>query len=65
MAKRQKQMLREINQSKLHQVLRRSVKFKFGYQVPRTFEEAVALDSSNGNTKWQDATMLELEQIDE
>ena len=64
MAKRDKRMLREINQSKLRQV-RRSVKYKFGYQVPRDYHEALELDKLHGNTKWQDCTKLELDQIDE
>jgi hypothetical protein len=63
-AKRQKRMLRELNQSKLRQV-RRGVKYKFGIQIPRDYQEAVELDKKNGNTKWQDAVALELSQIDE
>ena len=41
-AKRQKRMLRELNQAKLSQV-RRAVKFKFGYEVPRDYKDAYAL----------------------
>ena len=64
MAKRDKRMLREINQSRLRQV-RRSVKYKFGFQVPTEYNEALELDKLHGNTKWQDCTKLELVQIDE
>ena len=56
-------MIRAINQSKLIQV-RRSARFKFGFQVPRTYDEAVELDNKNGNTKWQDAIKLEMDMID-
>jgi hypothetical protein len=63
-AKREKRMLREINQSKLRQV-RRSTKYKFGFEIPRDYQEAVRIDTDNANTKFQDATVLELFQIDE
>jgi hypothetical protein len=63
-AKREKRMLRELKQAHLRQV-RRSVKFKFGYQVPRTYREALELDQKNGNTLWADAVKTELGQIDE
>ena len=49
LAKKQKRMIRAINQSKLIQV-RRSMRFKFGYQVPRTYDKAIELDNKNGNT---------------
>ena len=32
----------------------------YGYKVPNTYLEAVALDEKNGNTKWQDAIELEI-----
>ncbi len=63
LAKRQKKMVRAINQSKLIQV-RRSARFKFGFQVPRTYDEAIEIDNKNGNTKWQDAIKLEMDMID-
>ena len=34
-------------------------------KIPSNYEEAVKWDKSNGNTKWQDAVKLELQQIDE
>ena len=37
----------------------------YGYQVPRTYEEAMEIDKRNGNTKWADATRLEMKQLDE
>jgi hypothetical protein len=38
-------------------------KYKYGYEIPRTYEQAKQLDQKNGNTKWGDATVLELDQI--
>ncbi|MCP4195287.1 MAG: hypothetical protein GY768_32200, partial [Planctomycetaceae bacterium] len=38
---------------------------KFGFQIPNNFQEAVALDKANGNTKFQDATKVEMDQIKE
>src|SRR5687768_3078512 len=35
-------------------------KYKYGYEVSRDFRHAVEIDERNGNTKWQDATKLEL-----
>src|SRR6476661_3733243 len=35
-------------------------KYIYGYEVPRDFRHAVEIDEQNGNTKWQDATKLEL-----
>jgi hypothetical protein len=39
--------------------------YKYGYEIPRTYEQAKRLDQKNGNTLWGDATDLELAQIDE
>ena len=64
LAKKQQTLLRAINQSQLRQT-RRAVKYKFGYQIPRTYEEAIKIDRKNGNTKFQDAVKPELSQIDE
>jgi hypothetical protein len=62
--KNAKKMSRMLNQSKLRQE-RHCPIYKFGYQVPRNHKEAIDLDIQNGNTKWQDAKQLELNQIDE
>ena len=64
MAKREKRLIRAMKQSKLRQV-RRSVTYMFGVEVPRDYKDALRLDNENGNTLWQDATKLELKQIDE
>ena len=60
--KTSKRLIRAAKQSRIKQV-HHSVKYKFGFQVPRNYEEAVTLDKQHGNTKWQDATELELSQI--
>eukprot|EP00934_Nitzschia_sp_Nitz4_P007498 Nitzschia sp. Nitz4//scaffold70_size99833//1423//3150//NITZ4_004580-RA/size99833-snap-gene-0.140-mRNA-1//-1//CDS//3329557090//7488//frame0 len=51
-----------LNQAKL-QSARTSPIFMFGFQVPRNHREAIELDKKNGNTKWQDAERLELQQL--
>ena len=58
--------MRYVKTSKrLIRAARASIRYKFGYQVPRNYEEAVKLDNENDNTKWQDAIDLELQQIHE
>jgi len=37
--------------------------YKFGYHIPANYDESMAFDKANGNTKWQDATMLEMTQL--
>jgi hypothetical protein len=37
--------------------------YKYGYEIPRTYEQAKQLDDKNGNTLWGDATILELNQL--
>ena len=37
--------------------------FKFGVQVPRNAQEALDLDTKNGNTMWQDSIDLEFKGI--
>jgi hypothetical protein len=57
-------VVRNVKQAKLRQA-RRSIKYKFGYQVPRDYDEAILLDKVNGNTHWQDAISTEIQKIDE
>jgi hypothetical protein len=40
-------------------------RYKYGFKVPRTYEQALKLDKRNGNTLWEDAATLELTQIDD
>jgi hypothetical protein len=37
----------------------------YGYRIPQDYAEAVAFDLENGNTLWQDATKLEMAQMDD
>ena len=52
--KTSKRLLRAAKQFKIRQV-RKAIKYQFGYQVPRNYEDALRLDMENGNHKWQDA----------
>ena len=63
-AKNQKQLTRAINQSKIRQV-RRSAVYQFGFLFPKDYKQALQLDEQNGNSKWYDATKLEMDQINE
>ena len=47
-AKREKKMLRQINQAKLRSY-RCAPRYKFGYLLPRNYEHAVSIDVSNNN----------------
>jgi hypothetical protein len=38
-------------------------RYKYGFEVPKTYEQALRLDKRNGNTLW--GTVLELTQIDD
>ena len=63
-AKNQEQLTRAINQSKIRQV-RRSAVYQFGFLIPKDYKQALQLDEQNGNSKWYDATKLEMDQINE
>ena len=63
-AKRDKVLQRRIKQAKLKS-FRTAPIYMFGFQVPRTPEEALRLDAENGNSFWSDAMSLELGQLDE
>ena len=64
LAKRQKKLFRMANQAKLRSY-NTAPKFKYGFEIPRDYNHAKWLDKRNGNTKWQDATKLELDQQDD
>jgi hypothetical protein len=53
-----------VNQANLKS-FNTSPTYKYGYEIPRTYEQAKRLDQKNGNTLWGDATALELGQINE
>lgn len=63
-ANREKKLIRMANQAKLRS-FRTAPRFKYGYELPKNYEHALFLDRRNGNTKWQDATKLEFDQLDE
>jgi hypothetical protein len=63
-AKRQKKMFRMANQAKLRS-FRTAPRYMYGFEVPLHYAQAVKLDTRNGNTKWQDSTVLEMDQLDE
>jgi hypothetical protein len=44
---------------------RQSPKYKFGYRIPKDYEEALKLDELNQNTKWENATITEMSQLKE
>ena len=60
--KNYKKFARMIHQSKLKNYRCRPV-YSYGYQVPRNHQEAVFIDEKCGNTKWQDAEKLEIQQL--
>ena len=52
-----------VNQAKLRSY-NTAPCYKYGFEIPRTYEQALRLDKQSGNTLWGDATVLELTQID-
>jgi hypothetical protein len=63
-AKREKKMLRMVNQSHI-KATRNEPRYKFGYHVPRNYNEAMQFDLKNGSTLWREATDLEMSQLAE
>jgi hypothetical protein len=63
-AKREKKFKRMVMQASM-QSQRNAIVYKFGVRLPQSKAEAFAFDASNGNTKWQDAIGLKLDQLDE
>jgi hypothetical protein len=53
-----------VNQAKLR-FYNTAPRYKYGFEVPRTYEKALRLDKWNGNNLWADAATLELTQIDD
>jgi hypothetical protein len=64
LAKRKKHFLRLVKQAKMKSY-HQSLKYKFGYRIPKDYEEALKLDELNQNTKWKDATVTEMSQLKE
>jgi hypothetical protein len=63
-SKQEKKFTRMVNQATLRSY-NTAPRYKYGFEVSRTYEEALCLDKRNGNTKWADAATLELTQIDD
>jgi hypothetical protein len=61
-AKSEKKFLRMVNQAKLRSY-NTAKQYKYGFEVPRNYEDAVRIDQLNGNTKWQDAVQTELDSM--
>ena len=55
LAKREKKMLRMVSQAKLR-LYNHAPKYKFGFLIPRDYEQAVKLDAKNRNSRWKDCT---------
>jgi hypothetical protein len=54
-AKNEKKFTRMVNQAKLKS-FNTAPRCKYGYEIPRTYEQAKRIDQKNGNTLWGDAT---------
>ena len=63
-AKREKKMIRMLNQAKLSS-FRRVPIYLFVFKVPCSLQEAIKIYEENGNTHWQDAMALEMSQLQE
>ena len=64
LAKREKHFLRQVKQAKLRSY-RSAPKYKFGYQIPRDYAEAVKFDEINRNNRWKESIQVEMTQLDE
>jgi hypothetical protein len=53
-----------VNQSRIKATCN-APRYKFGYRIPRNYDEAMQFDLKNGNTLWQEATNLEMSQLAE
>jgi hypothetical protein len=62
--KHEKKFAHTVNQAKLRSY-NTSPCYKYEFEAPRSYEQALCLDKRNGNKLWGDATVLELTQIDD
>jgi hypothetical protein len=51
-----------VNQSRIKATCN-APRYKFGYRIPRNYNEAMQFDLKNGNTLWREATDLEMLQL--
>jgi hypothetical protein len=63
-ARRKGKLLHMVNQTKLRSY-RTAPNYQCGYEVPKDYQHAVRLDERAGNTKWQDSTKLDMNQLDD
>jgi hypothetical protein len=63
-ARREKHFLWLVKQAKLHSY-HNAPKYKFGYQIPRDYEEAMKFDELNRNDKWDQSVKAEMRQLDD
>ena len=61
-ANREKKLFRMAKQAYLRS-FRSTPKYKYGVEIPKDYVDAMRLDKLNGNTKWADATKLEMDQV--
>jgi hypothetical protein len=64
MAKREKHFLWLVKQAKLHSYCN-APKYKFGYQIPRDYEEAMKFDGLNRNDRWDQSVKAKMQQLDD
>jgi hypothetical protein len=53
---------RMVNQANLHSYSS-AKQYKYGFEVPRSYEAAIRIDWQNADTKCQDGVKLELESV--
>ena len=63
-ANNQKLKTSAIHRSKIRQV-RRSAVYQFSFLNPKDYKQALQLNEQNGNSEWYDATILQMDQINE
>ena len=61
-ARRETKLLRMVHQATLKS-FRSTPVYKFGYLIPRSFEQGLEIDRKNGNNKWREANDKEISQI--
>ena len=53
-----------VKQAKLN-VLKYSPRYKYGFEIPKNYEDTKRLDRNNGNDDWKKTNKLEHEQLKE
>jgi len=63
-AKNEKKLSRMANQAKLKS-FKHTIKYKFGFIIPRDYNHAMELDKKYGTDRWKEAISKEMEQLKE